>query len=52
MSLPGLLIKLIKLPIKIILLPWKVVSTIVSIITYVTLLALLGGMVYLYFFVL
>lgn len=37
---------LIKLPIKIILLPYKIVSTIISLIFYALILAIAGGLIY------
>lgn len=42
------LVTLIKLPIKLILLPFKAVSFITSVIFYLMVLALLGGLVYLF----
>ena len=46
----SLLWWLIKLPIKLILLPYKIVSTIISIVFYAVVLLLIGGVIYYFVF--
>lgn len=50
-KLLGILWTLITLPIKLILLPLKIVSAVVALVTYAITLAVLGGLVYLFVFI-
>lgn len=47
-KLLGLLITLIKLPIKLVLLPFKAISFLMSLVFYVAVLAVAGGLIYVF----